>query len=99
MIAALLSVGLATAALFLISFYFPVVEEIKTELIKKDIDISKIMHFKLPYTILFIIFSTLFNVLAWVVTAPAMFFRPSVFKNTFKESLTEIIMSKVNGTV
>ena len=99
MIAVLLSVGFATAALFLISFYFPVIKEIKTELIKKNIDISKIMHFKLPYTILFVVFSTLFNMLAWILTAPAMFLRPDVFKNTFKNSLTELIMNSVNGTV
>ena len=99
MIAVILSLGLATAALFLVNFYFPTINNIKKELLEKDIDISHIQQYNSFYTFLFVVFSTIFNTLAFWATAPAMIFAHKAFIKSFEESIRTRVMSQVNESV
>lgn len=88
MIAVLLACGIATAFLFLISFYFPVMKEIKIE---ENLNIKNIINYSAIYTILYVFLAIIWN----TVTFPAMLFVMFVKHEEFKEMLKESTRKRI----
>lgn len=85
--------GIATALVFLINFYFPILKELAIE---ENVDKKKTIEYNIFYRITFVTFAIIWNIILFPFMMIVMFFQADEFKQLLKESARKRILASDN---